>query len=344
VPTGSQESLPVAVINGRRPGPHVWLSGAIHGDELNGVEIVRKVMRLLDAKTLRGAVIAVPIVNPLGFIIESRYLPDRRDLNRAFPGSPRGSTASRLAHLFMREVVSQCSLGIDLHTASNHRVNIPQIRADTHDAATLRLARTFGAPFIIHARARDGSLRQAATELGATVLVYEAGEAHRFDQDAIEAGVVGVMRSFRSLRMVDIRLPRVGTTRVMRRTRWVRARRGGLANITVELGDEVKKGQVVRPSLTPSRPGRRRRRLYRVVMSWPAPFAHWSTQVMPWSTSHPNRGPMSTSLRSEGDEGEPGPGAVAAPDQRLFGRDGEGKRWPIRGHLRVGLGQSPPPF
>ncbi|MDP9494711.1 MAG: succinylglutamate desuccinylase/aspartoacylase family protein, partial [Actinomycetota bacterium] len=232
VPTGSQEYLPVAVINGRRPGPHVWLSGAIHGDELNGVEIVRKVLRLLDAKTLRGAVIAVPIVNPLGFIIESRYLPDRRDLNRAFPGSPRGSTASRLAHLFMREVVSQCSVGIDLHTASNHRTNIPQIRADTDNAPTLQLARAFGAPFIIHARLRDGSLRQAATELGATVLVYEAGEAHRFDDFAIETGVTGVLRTLKSLKMLDVPLPRVRPTRVMRRTRWVRARRGGLANIS----------------------------------------------------------------------------------------------------------------
>jgi hypothetical protein len=245
VPTGSEESLPVAVINGRRPGPHVWLSGAIHGDELNGVEIVRKVLRLLDAKTLRGAVIAVPIVNPLGFIIESRYLPDRRDLNRAFPGSPRGSTASRLAHLFMREVVSQCSVGIDLHTASNHRINIPQIRADTNNATTLQLARAFGAPFIIHARHRDGSLRQAATELGATVLVYEAGQAHRFDDEAIETGVMGVMRTLRSLKMIDVRLPRVRPTRVMRRTRWVRARRGGLANISVALGDVVEKGEVV---------------------------------------------------------------------------------------------------
>jgi len=245
VPTGSQESLPVAVINGRRPGPHVWLSGAIHGDELNGVEIVRKVLRLLDAKTLRGAVIAVPIVNPLGFIIESRYLPDRRDLNRAFPGSPRGSTASRLAHLFMREVVSQCSVGIDLHTASNHRINIPQIRADTNNSTTLRLARAFGAPFIIHAKHRDGSLRQAATELGATVLVYEAGQAHRFDDDAIETGVNGVMRTLRSLKMIDVRLPRVKPAKVMARTRWVRARRGGLANISVDLGDEVAKGDVV---------------------------------------------------------------------------------------------------
>ena len=134
---------------------------------------------------LQSVPVAAPIVNPLGFMIESRYMPDRRDLNRAFPGSKRGSTASRLAHLFISEVVSQCSVGIDLHTATNHRTNIPQIRADVDDKNTLRLAKAFGAPFTIHARERRGSLRQAATELGATVLVYEAGEAHRFNDRAI---------------------------------------------------------------------------------------------------------------------------------------------------------------
>jgi predicted deacylase len=245
VPTGSEEALPVAVINGRSPGPHVWLSAAIHGDEVNGVEVVRRVLSQLDARALRGAVIGVPIVNPLGFIIESRYLPDRRDLNRAFPGSPRGSTASRLAHLFMKEVVSQCSVGIDLHTASNHRTNLPQIRADTDHLPTMRLARAFGAPFTIHARVRDGSLRQAATELGATVLVYEAGQTLRFEDEAIETGVVGVLRTLRSLRMIDARLPRARPTKVIRRTRWVRARRGGLAEIKVRLGDRVDAGSVV---------------------------------------------------------------------------------------------------
>lgn len=245
VPTGSEEALPVAVINGRRPGPHVWLSAAIHGDEVNGVEVVRRVLSQLDARNLRGAVIGVPIVNPLGFIIESRYLPDRRDLNRAFPGSARGSTASRLAHLFMKEVVSQCSVGIDLHTASNHRTNIPQIRTNTDHPPTMRLARAFGAPFTIHARVRDGSLRQAATELGATVLVYEAGETLRFEDEAIDAGVVGVLRTLRSLRMIEARLPRARPTRVIRRTRWVRARRGGLAEIKVRLGDRVEVGEVV---------------------------------------------------------------------------------------------------
>ena len=245
VPTGSREALPVSVINGRSSGPHVWLSGAIHGDELNGIEIVRRVMRELDAKSLRGAVIAVPIVNPLAFIIESRYLPDRRDLNRSFPGSKRGSTASRLAHLFMDQIVDQCSVGIDLHTATNHRTNLPQIRGDMDDEATLKLARSFGAPFSIHTRARKGSLRQEATKRGATVLLYEGGEAHRFDDWAIEAGVTGVLRTLRRLGMIEARLPRAKTTRVIRRTTWVRARRGGLAELLVDLGDAVTKGQPV---------------------------------------------------------------------------------------------------
>ncbi len=245
VVTGATESLPVKVINGRSAGPNVWLSAAIHGDELNGIQIIRKVIKDIDAKSLRGAVIAVPIVNPLGFIVESRYLPDRRDLNRSFPGSKRGSTASRLAHLFMEQVVEHCSVGIDLHTATNHRINHPQIRADLDDPDTLDLAREFGAPFSIHARLRDGSLRQAAAERGKKVLLYEAGQPHRFDDMAVETGVVGVMRTLRALRMIDARLPRVEPTRLIRRTRWVRARRGGIVDIEVALGQRVEKGQTL---------------------------------------------------------------------------------------------------
>ncbi|MEX1092878.1 MAG: succinylglutamate desuccinylase/aspartoacylase family protein [Acidimicrobiia bacterium] len=243
--TGSTASLPVAVINGRSTGPNMWISGAVHGDELNGVEIVRRVMRQLDAKRLRGAMIAVPIVNPLGFIHESRYLPDRRDLNRAFPGSERGSSAARLAHLFMTEIVAQCSVGIDCHTATGHRANAPQIRADTHDVETMKLASAFGAPFTIHARARDGSLREAATSRGITMLLYESGQAHRFDEPAIETGVTGIMRCLQSLGMIDAGLPPAPPTRVFRRTRWVRARRGGLVRVFPGLGDRVARGDAI---------------------------------------------------------------------------------------------------
>lgn len=242
IATGSEAALPVQVINGRTAGPHVWISGAVHGDELNGVEIVRRVMRVLDAKTLRGAVIAVPIVNPLGFLTGSRYLSDRRDLNRSFPGSPRGSTASRLAHLFNTEIVSQCSVGIDLHTATDHRINLPQIRADIYDEETRRLARAFAAPFTIHARVRKGSLRDAATKQGKSVLLYEAGQAQRFDESAIRFGVEGVMRTLRKLKMIEARLPRPPATKEIHLTKWVRARRGGLASIHVDLGDLVEEG------------------------------------------------------------------------------------------------------
>lgn len=243
--TGGTEALPVKVINGRSAGPNIWVSAAIHGDELNGIQIIRRVIRTLDAKTLRGAVIAVPIVNPLGFIAKSRYLPDRRDLNRAFPGSARGSAASRLARLFMEEIVAQCSVGIDLHTASNHRINAPQVRANLDDRETFELARAFGAPFTIHARLRDGSLRQAAVEQGKRVLLYEGGQANRFDDEAVEVGVLGVMRTLKALGMVDHRLRRSAPTRTIRRTRWVRARRGGIAEIEVDLGDRVEQGEVI---------------------------------------------------------------------------------------------------
>jgi predicted deacylase len=245
VVTGSTESLPVKVINGRAAGPNIWVSAAIHGDELNGIQIIRRVIADLDVKKLRGAVIAVPIVNPLGFIIQSRYMPDRRDLNRSFPGSARGSSASRLAHVFMEQVVSHCTVGIDLHTASNHRTNLPQIRSDLDDPSTLELTRAFGAPFSIHARLRDGSLRQAAAERGKKVLLYEAGQANRFDEEAIDAGVAGILRTLRKMGMIDVRLPRAGPTRLIRRTRWVRARRGGIADIDVKLGDFVEKGEQV---------------------------------------------------------------------------------------------------
>jgi predicted deacylase len=243
--TGATESMPVKVVNGRSSGPVVWLSAAVHGDELNGLQIIRRVLAGLDAKNLRGAIIAAPIVNPLGFMIESRYLPDRRDLNRSFPGSPRGSSAARLAHVFMTQIVDQCSVGIDLHTASSHRINTPQVRANLDDPKTLRLARAFDAPFSIHARLRDGSLRQAAAERDKTVLVYEGGQAHRFDEEVIERGVAGILRVLRSLRMIDARLPRARGTKLIRRTRWVRARRGGIVDVEVKLGDYVEAGQVV---------------------------------------------------------------------------------------------------
>jgi predicted deacylase len=210
LPTGTMLSLPVTVINGKKPGPRLWLSAAIHGDELNGVDIIQKVVKALKPHHLSGSVIAVPVVNVFGLLEQSRYLPDRRDLNRSFPGSARGSLASRLANLFMKEVVSQCTHGIDLHTAAIHRINLPQVRANLEDEATYHFAKAFGAPIMLHASHRDGSLRQAAAKRHIPTLLYEAGEALRFDAEAIQMGIDGIYRAMAHLGMYtlpDIAVP-----------------------------------------------------------------------------------------------------------------------------------------
>lgn len=243
--TGGDVSLPVRVVHGREAGPTVWVNAAIHGDEVMGVEVIRQAMATLSARTFRGTLVAVPVVNVLGFMTGDRYLPDRRDLNRSFPGSARGSLASRIAHLFMTEVVSKCDVGLDLHTAADRRANLPQIRADLDDPNTRALAEAFGAPVMLHARLRDGSLRQAARDRGATVLLYEAGEALRFDEDAIAVGVRGVRRVLASLGMIDDEPTTEATVEVVesRASSWVRARGTGILHLDVHLGEWVEEGQ-----------------------------------------------------------------------------------------------------
>lgn len=244
LPTQTVLSLPVTVVNGIKPGPKLWLSAAIHGDELNGVEIIRQVLERVKPETLRGTLFAVPIVNVFGFIEQSRYLPDRRDLNRSFPGSETGSLAARLANLFMREIVNQSTHGIDLHTAAIHRVNLPQIRANLADEATYECAKAFGTEVIIHADTRDGSLRQAATKKGIPVLLYEAGEALRFDAEAIATGVRGVFRVMNYLGMSDFATVESSTLPIeIRKSKWIRASRGGIFHLAVNLGEKVVKRQ-----------------------------------------------------------------------------------------------------
>ncbi len=242
--TGADVSLPVRIVHGREDGPVVWVNAAIHGDEVVGIEVIRRVLGTLSPKTLRGTLVAVPIVNVLGFMTGDRYLPDRRDLNRSFPGSARGSLASRIAHLFMTEVVAKCEVGIDLHTGSDRRANLPQVRADLDDPRTRQLSEAFGAPVILHARIRDGSLRHAAREKGATVLVYEGGEAWRFDDYAIDAGVAGVRRVLASLGMVDpLEEDPPAASVECRQSGWVRARGTGILQLDVDLGQQVEEGQ-----------------------------------------------------------------------------------------------------
>ena len=245
--TRTPMTMPVQVVNGRRDGPRLLVCAALHGDEINGVEIIRRLLRLSALKRLRGALVAVPIVNVFGFISLSRYLPDRRDLNRSFPGSARGSLASRLAHLFLAEVVGCCSHGIDLHTGAIHRENYPQVRANLDDAETERMARAFGVPVVINTGFRKGSLREAAHRGGVPVIVYESGEALRFDESCIRAGVTGVVRVMRALGM----LPKSKRRRerpeplVARSSTWLRAPASGVLRPAVPLGHRVKEGDVL---------------------------------------------------------------------------------------------------
>ena len=242
--TGAEISLPVRIVHGREDGPTVWVDAAIHGDEVVGVEVIRQLLATLDPKTFRGTLIAVPIVNVLGFMSGDRYLPDRRDLNRSFPGSARGSLASRIAHLFMEEVVAKSEVGIDLHTGSDRRSNLPQVRADLDDPRTRSLAEAFAAPVMLHARIRDGSLRHAARERGATVLLYEGGENLRFDDYAIDAGVLGVRRVLAALGMTaPAPDPDHRPSVECRSSGWVRARRTGILDLDARLGQEVVDGE-----------------------------------------------------------------------------------------------------
>ena len=245
LPSGTWLSLPVTVLHGRKPGPTVWISATIHGDELNGIESIRRALTTLTPRSLAGTVIAVPIVNVFGFVDQSRYLPDRRDLNRSFPGSPNGSLASRLAHLFMSTIVAACDVGIDLHTGSDHRENLPQIRADLNDPATKLLAEAFGAPVMIHSRLRDGSLREAASAHGTRVLLFEGGEATRFNEHAISAGTDGVLRTLASLGVIEHAPAATHPPLQSHHSRWVRARRGGIVRLQTSLGEHLQRGDVL---------------------------------------------------------------------------------------------------
>ena len=244
--THSEVTLPVHVVHGKRPGPTLFVSASIHGDEINGVEIIRRLLKHTSINRLKGTLLAVPIVNPFGFIQRSRYLPDRRDLNRSFPGSARGSLASRIAHLFTEEIVQRSSYGIDIHTGSNFRSNLPQIRTDINNEDNLALARAFGAPMIIHSSSRDGSLRAAGSEEGVTVLLYEAGEALYFNEAAIKTGVQGVIKVMRTIGMLaKSRKKSAPEPVISSKTSWVRAPRSGVFYKKVSLGHLVhKNGQL----------------------------------------------------------------------------------------------------
>ncbi len=247
LPDHTPVHLSVQVHHGRRTGPKLFISAAVHGDEVIGVEIVRRLLRAPQLASLRGTLLVVPVVNSFGFLNRSRYLPDRRDLNRCFPGHRSGSLGARLAHIFLSEVVLRCDMGIDLHSAAIHRTNLPQIRVSPDDKTTQAMAEAFGAPVVLTSPLREGSLRAEAAKRGTSVLLYEAGEGLRFDEMAVRAGVAGILRVMRSLSM----LPAKGIAKakappyVCASSAWVRAPAGGLLRTFRAEGEVVEQGCVL---------------------------------------------------------------------------------------------------
>jgi len=242
---GVSTETPVLIVNGHRDGPTLCMTAAIHGDELNGIEMVRRVLHDLDPGELNGAVIGIPIVNLQGFRRGSRYLPDRRDLNRYFPGNPLGSSAARIAYSFFEEIIRQCDALVDLHTGSFYRTNLPQLRADLRYSQIKELTQGFGGIAVLHSVAAPGTLRRAATDAGIPTITLEAGEPLRLQSAKVEQGVNGVFSLLNTLDMVHRVLPPGKAEPVFYASTWVRADHGGILFSVVQLGQKVAAGEVL---------------------------------------------------------------------------------------------------
>lgn len=244
-PTAVPVHIPVTVLHGPARGPKLFVTAAVHGDELNGIEAVRRLRQAVDPARLRGTLVMVAVANPIGLMLQSRDLPDGRDLNRCFPGRRRGSIGAIVARTLFDKVVLGSDLGIDIHTAGRGRSNLPHIRADLRTRAVRELARAFGTAVVLHQVPGSGTLRWAAAGVGIPVVTFEAGEALRFEPEAIDASVQGVLRVLHDRAMLPGSCRKGARPQVFRDCRWVRARRGGILVLDVRPGDVVRKSQVL---------------------------------------------------------------------------------------------------
>ncbi len=242
---GFASPAPVIVLNGKGPGPVLCLTAAVHGDELNGIEVVRRVLDDIDVEELNGAIIGVPIVNIQGFYRGTRYLPDRRDLNRHFPGNAHGSAATRMADSFFTEVVRHCSALIDLHTGSLNRTNLPQVRANLNIPSIARMTQAFGATVVLHSVGDKGSLRRAATEAGIPSVTFEMGEPMRVQPEQVEHGAKAIETLMYSLGMTRQRRYWGDPEPVYYASKWVRVDHGGILFSDVALGERVSEGELL---------------------------------------------------------------------------------------------------
>ncbi|WP_226665911.1 succinylglutamate desuccinylase/aspartoacylase family protein [Microbulbifer aggregans] len=242
---GVYSATPILVVNGAEPGPTLCITAAIHGDELNGIETVRRVMYNLNPETLKGAVIGVPIVNMQGFHRSSRYLTDRRDLNRHFPGDRNGSSASRIARSFFDEVVVHCNAIVDLHTGSFYRTNLPQLRGDLTDPKVVKLTKGFGSTVVLHSDGAKGTLRHAAVAAGIPTVTLEAGAPMVLDELSVSHSVKGIRTLLNQLGMVSKFRLWGEPEPVYYNSTWQRATNGGIIFSKVQLGEFVSKGDLL---------------------------------------------------------------------------------------------------
>lgn len=243
--THKPSKLPITVVRGTKPGPTLFVTGAVHGDEINGVAVVRKLLDVLEPDSLKGTLIGVPVVNRFGFQSQDRYLPDRRDLNRFFPGDADGSMASRIAHKLFKEVIMISDAGVDLHTAAQGQSNLCHVRGNADDPAVRELMRSFGTPIALHGEGPRGSLRRAASAAGVPTVLFEAGEPSRFQHHVIEIGFNGVLRVMKNMGMTNKRARRSDMQIIVRRSEWIRTDHGGLLDMDITPGDLVRARQRV---------------------------------------------------------------------------------------------------
>lgn len=245
LPSHTMINIPVHVYRGKEDGPVLLLMAGMHGDEVNGIEIIRRMVVDKSIFPEKGTLIVIPILNIFGFLNYSREVPDGKDVNRSFPGSTRGSLASRIAHLFMKEIFPHVDYGIDFHTGGGSRSNYPQIRCKVDIPSHFELAQIFGAPFLLNAKLRDKSLRKEATLKGKPIIVYEAGEAERFDEFAIEQGIAGTLRVMNHLEICDHPVEPTTNSILFQTSSWIRAKKSGLFRSFIKPGDAVSKNQLL---------------------------------------------------------------------------------------------------
>lgn len=241
LPTYTNIDLPVRVIRSEKPGPVVLLTGGLHGDEINGIEIVRRLMSNKILKLQKGSVVAIPLMNIYGFIQNVRGVPDGKDINRSFPGSKSGSLAKLVAHTIMNKIIPLIDLGIDFHTGGSSRANLPQMRCVLNIEQNIEWAKAFAPPVIIHSGLINKSFRKAVNSKGKQILVFETGESLRFDSNGIEEGINGTLRLLKHLEMVK-EAPKPHSSEIYEKSNWVSASFAGLFHPKIKLGDLVEKG------------------------------------------------------------------------------------------------------